>query len=81
MANAQYDDPLQLLATHRSQQYLHEAEIDHLVSGMHPRGTSWWSRQASQVLPALGDGLTRLQERLRPLPKRGAGSIREQSAS
>ncbi len=64
MANAQYDDPMQNLATYRMQQYIREAEIDHLASKMHPRGTSWWLRQTGRPLSFLGHALTNVGERL-----------------
>ncbi len=78
MAYPQYDDTLQLIATQRIQQYIHEAEIDHLQSKMHPRGTGWWSRQARS---SLGTLLTSLGGRLITPARSSTPSIREQSAS
>ncbi len=68
---------VRILAEQRMQQYVHEAEIDHLLSQA-PRGRSWWSRQA---LPSLGAALASLGERLMTLDRRSARAIREQSAS
>ncbi len=65
MANAQYDDPLQLLAKHRVQQYIHQAELDHLVSEMQPREKSGWAQQIYQPFRFLGQALTGLGERLK----------------
>ncbi len=64
MANAYYDDPLQLLAKQRVQQYVHQAEMDHLASDVHPGRTSQWSRQIRQPFRFLGRALTGLGERL-----------------
>ncbi|MGB8647253.1 MAG: hypothetical protein WCF84_18590 [Anaerolineae bacterium] len=80
MSNPQYDYMLQLIAKQRMQQYIHEAEIDHLLSKMHPRGSSWWSRQACQPLRHLGHTLTNLGKRLENLDRPDAGSIRTQDA-
>ncbi len=73
-----YNDGLQLVAANRVQRYIHEAEVDHLQSEMHSREASRWPRQA---LPALGDGLSSLGDWLKSLNRRGARSIRGQSAS
>ncbi len=75
-----YNDGLQLAVTHRVQQYIHEAEVDHLQSEMHSREASRWPRQARQALPSLGDGLSSLGDWLKGLNRRGARSMRGQSA-
>ncbi len=64
MSDLLYDHALQSIAKQRAQDYIREAEMDHLLGEMHPRGSSWWSRQARRPLQQLGHALTRLGEHL-----------------
>ncbi len=77
MTNPEYDYALQLVAAQRTQRYIREAEIDHLLSELHSDEPSWWSRQTRQ-LSRWAHGLASIGERIQAPNKAGARSIREQ---
>ncbi len=67
MSDLLYDHALQSIAKQRAQDYIREADIDHLLSERHPHGASWWSRQSRRPLQYLGHALTRLGQHLESL--------------
>ncbi len=81
MANAWYNDGLEMVAAGRMEQYTREAEVDHLASQMNPGGSSWWWRQVQQGLPSLVNSVASLGVWFKNPGGESAGSIRQQPAS
>ncbi len=61
------DSVTRSLARQRVQEFIREAEIDHVLSERHPREASRWSHLTAAPLRRLGHALTRLGERLETL--------------
>ncbi len=64
MSDLLYGHALESIANQRIQDYIREADVDHLQSELHPSGMGWWSRQARQSLRGLGHALTSLGQHL-----------------
>ncbi len=67
MSDLLYDHALESIANQRIQDYIREAEVDHLQSALRPRRSSWWSRHARQSLHGLGHMLQDLGHYLESL--------------
>ncbi len=64
MSDLLFDHAVKCIAEQRAQDYMREAEIDHLLSEIHPREAGWWARQTRRPLHQLGHALTRLGQHL-----------------
>ncbi len=67
MAYPQTDFSLTVLMNQRTQEYLHQAELDRLAKELRSPGTHSFSRRARQAVSSLGHVLTHLGEQLRSL--------------
>ncbi len=67
MSDLLYSHALESMANQRIQDYIREADVDHLQSELHPSGTGWWSRHARQSLRGLGHMLQDLGHYLESL--------------
>ncbi len=60
MSSPQPDYALRLMAEQRIEEYLREAEMEHRMREVHPRGSSWLTRAAWRPLRRFRHALERL---------------------
>ena len=69
MAYPMNDFSLTVLMNQRTQQYLHQAELDHLANECNPHGEPRLSRQARRLAGLFGQALTNLGEQFKSLER------------